>query len=238
MKIFKNNTIIRFFIIFTVILFFNNQHKAFAGDIDNFELIGFSKDGRYAAYSIYGVQDGSGFPYHKIRFVDIKKNIFVGSNISVLMDNDIDNDPDPKIMAMKKAAYDLKEFGIIKGNTGEKVYTSNERYDFSEIHTASFQATNTDGKSYSYEFVLEEIPTGIKSEYMEEMEFYGYKIYISRDKWLKTLENISGEESSYFGYQIVAIYTFKGGIIAFYKALSPGWEGNNETIMVTAAALH
>lgn len=238
MNIFKNNVIISFFIIFTVIVFFNGSNKAFAGDIDNHKLIGFSKDGRYAAYSVYGVHDGSGFPYHKIRFVDIKRNVFVGSKIYIVMDNDIDNDPDPKIEAMRKAAYDLKRFGIIKGNTGEKVYTSNTRGNFSKIHTASFTATNINGKSYSYKLVLKEIPTGIKSEYMKEMEFYGYKISVSRSGWSKTLENISGKNSHNIGYSLETIHSYKGGIIVFYKSFSPGWEGGNETVMVTAAALN
>ncbi|MEZ5668817.1 MAG: DUF2259 domain-containing protein [Alphaproteobacteria bacterium] len=42
-----------------------------AGDRAEAAVIGFSADGRYAAYEQYGVQDGSGYPYAQIHILDV-----------------------------------------------------------------------------------------------------------------------------------------------------------------------
>lgn len=46
----------------------------FAGDTAQFEFLGFSPDGRYAAFEMEGVQDGSGFPYAEFYVLNVEKN--------------------------------------------------------------------------------------------------------------------------------------------------------------------
>lgn len=50
---------------------------ACAGDIASFQSIGFSPDGSVFAFEEYGVQDGSGFPYSNIFFIDTRKDTFL-----------------------------------------------------------------------------------------------------------------------------------------------------------------
>lgn len=49
----------------------------FAGDSADFELIGFSQDGRYFAFEEYGIQDGSGFAYSSIYVIDLATDSWV-----------------------------------------------------------------------------------------------------------------------------------------------------------------
>lgn len=48
-----------------------------AGDIASFQSIGFSPDGGVFAFEEYGIQDGSGFPYSNIFFIDTRKDAFL-----------------------------------------------------------------------------------------------------------------------------------------------------------------
>ena len=50
---------------------------ACAGDIASVEPIGFSPDGGVFAFEEFGVQDGSGFPYSNIFFLDTRKDTFL-----------------------------------------------------------------------------------------------------------------------------------------------------------------
>jgi predicted secreted protein len=48
-----------------------------AGDRADFELVGFSQDGRYFAFEEYGVQDGSGFAYSSFYVIDLLTDSWV-----------------------------------------------------------------------------------------------------------------------------------------------------------------
>lgn len=48
-----------------------------AGDIASFEPIGFSPDGGVFGFEEYGVQDGSGFPYSNVFFIDTRKDTYL-----------------------------------------------------------------------------------------------------------------------------------------------------------------
>ncbi|CAN7386209.1 DUF2259 domain-containing protein [Rhizobium sp. LjRoot98] len=60
-----------------------------AGDFASFQPIGFSEDGSVFAFEEYGVQDGSGFPYSNIFFVDTRKDTFLpGTPIRLRIDEE------------------------------------------------------------------------------------------------------------------------------------------------------
>ncbi|WP_275782778.1 DUF2259 domain-containing protein [Pararhizobium gei] len=60
-----------------------------AGDIAAFQPIGFSSDGGLFAFEEYGIQDGSGFPYSNIFFIDTRKDAFLpGTPIRHRLDDD------------------------------------------------------------------------------------------------------------------------------------------------------
>ncbi len=62
---------------------------AFAGDIADFQSLGFSPDGSVYAFEEYGIQDGSGFPYSNIYFIDTKQDQYLpGTPIRVRIDNE------------------------------------------------------------------------------------------------------------------------------------------------------
>ncbi|WP_319520403.1 DUF2259 domain-containing protein [uncultured Martelella sp.] len=50
---------------------------AAAGDFSTFTPLGFSDDGRVFAFEEFGVEDGSGFPYSNIFFIDTERDTFL-----------------------------------------------------------------------------------------------------------------------------------------------------------------
>lgn len=60
-----------------------------AGDFATLETIGFSADGKVFAFEQYGIQDGSGFPYAEIVFVDLDADDFISpSPIRIRIEED------------------------------------------------------------------------------------------------------------------------------------------------------
>ena len=62
---------------------------ASAGDFSTFQSLGFSPDGKVYAFEEFGVQDGSGFPYSTVYFIDTEKDAYLaGTPIRVRIDGD------------------------------------------------------------------------------------------------------------------------------------------------------
>jgi len=54
-----------------------SAHMAAAGDFATFTPLGFSDDGGVFAFEEFGVEDGSGFPYSNIFFIDTERDAFL-----------------------------------------------------------------------------------------------------------------------------------------------------------------
>ena len=63
--------------------------SAWAGDFSTFQALGFSPDGKVYAFEEFGVQDGSGFPYSNVYFIDTEKDAYLpGTPIRVRIDDE------------------------------------------------------------------------------------------------------------------------------------------------------
>ena len=62
---------------------------AWAGDFSTFQSLGFSPDGKVYAFEEFGIQDGSGFPYSNVYFIDTEKDAYLpGTPIRVRIDSE------------------------------------------------------------------------------------------------------------------------------------------------------
>ena len=60
-----------------------------AGDFSTFQSLGFSPDGKVYAFEEFGIQDGSGFPYSNVYFIDTEKDSYLpGTPIRVRLDDE------------------------------------------------------------------------------------------------------------------------------------------------------
>ena len=91
---------------------------SFAGDFATLNFIGFSKDGRYLAFEEYGTQDGSGFPYSSIYFIDVAKNAYAAKSINVRLDSETATERQARAKAKLNAAASLRRLRIVERNIG------------------------------------------------------------------------------------------------------------------------
>lgn len=93
----------------------------FAGDAAKLTHIGFSSDGKSYAFMESGIQDGSGFAYAEIKFLDVVSNKYSAPAVSAMTkeEDTISNLLDIELEAIKKADATLKSLKIspyIKGD--------------------------------------------------------------------------------------------------------------------------
>lgn len=94
---------------------------AFAGDAAKLTHIGFSGDGKSYAFMQSGVQDGSGFAYAEIKFLDTASNSYTAKAVSVLQDEEdtISTLADIEDKAIKSAEATLKSLEISTSLKGD-----------------------------------------------------------------------------------------------------------------------
>lgn len=96
---------------------------AFAGDAAKLTHIGFSGDGKSYAFMQSGVQDGSGFAYAEIRFLDTANNKYIAPAVSVIQEDEdtISTLADIQDKAIKSAESTLKSLEISSSLKGDVV---------------------------------------------------------------------------------------------------------------------
>jgi hypothetical protein len=122
------------------------SHGTWAADSSALEFRGLSKDGRYVAFEQYGVQDGSGFTYSSIDFIDVDNNRLAAKKIHV-----VDEDPifevgyglwRPRKQANEKAEATFKKLGIQKSENNSislrKVISRSPFEDATSLKEVSF----------------------------------------------------------------------------------------------------
>lgn len=86
---------------------------ACAGDFASFQPIGFSADGGVFAFEEYGIQDGSGFPYSNIFFIDTRKDAFLaGTPIRLRIDAENTSLAKVRAQTAEKAAPLAQKFDL------------------------------------------------------------------------------------------------------------------------------
>ena len=120
-------------LIWAWVMLFGLAANALAGDYAHFHFIGFSRDGKYLAFEEYGINDAveDSSPYATLYIVDVEKNRWATNpfKTSGHQSPEVTNAPydagkledEVRAKARRRAARQLKEFGIIDGNTGLQV---------------------------------------------------------------------------------------------------------------------
>lgn len=97
----------------TLLLALSGVSPALAGDIASIQTIGFSPDAKVFAFEEYGVQDGSGFPYSTIYFIDTDKDAYLpGTPIRVRLDKDLEPLGEARKEAHQKAENLISKYHL------------------------------------------------------------------------------------------------------------------------------
>lgn len=102
-------------IIFTTLLTFAYANSISASDAALKRIMGFSPDGKYFAFEQYGIQDGSGFPYVDIFFIDTQNNSWVADTtpIHILIKDENTSLAKARAIAIAKATPFVKQLNTV-----------------------------------------------------------------------------------------------------------------------------
>ena len=98
-------------IIFIIFIAAASTFNALAADAALSRIIGFSPDGKYFAFEQYGIQDGSGFPYSEIFFIDTQNNSWVENPVRIRIEDETISIGKARIQAVAQATPIIKKLG-------------------------------------------------------------------------------------------------------------------------------
>ena len=208
-----------------------------AGDLAELNFLGFSEDGARFAYEQFGVQDGSGFGYSQIYFVDAAKNAWAGPPVAV-EDEKGESLEAVRARARKAAEPSLQKFGVVAGNTGDHLL-SHPMTDLGvEDRLAKFRSLSA---PEPYELRLEETP--VKSAVCEErgqpaalltvnLTFAGNVRVLQKDIALPRSRGACPG-----GYRVQDVYVYKNTLAVFLNVYTAGFEGPDMRYLALGAPL-
>ena len=220
-----------------------------AGDFATLNFIGFSKDGRYRAYEEYGTQDGSGFPYAGIYFVDVEKNSYAAKSVNVRLENESATEAQARARARRNAAPTIRKFRIVDRNVG-KLVVSRLLTDVSANH---FYGENPSGeqvinfaevvgsmyRSGDWDLTMKSIPVKPKGcEYAQEdhqIFMLDVSLYDRERQKTTTLQkdtSLPTGRSCPINYAIQHVYLYESYIAVFINTYYVGFEGPDMRYMV------
>lgn len=217
--------------------------EAVAGDASDLSIIGWSPDGRFMAYELYGVQDGSGFPYSEVYIVDVPANDFVGSAFKMQAseaDDDIPELDDLRRQNLAAAHARIRELNIQTTDKGKLLVY----HPLTDVTTDGYRvrfATGPDAlqpvPGYAYELLLDERETGDTCyEFRSKM----LTLTLANDKQRKVLQHdkrLPRSRGCVFKYRIERVIVHGEQLAVFLHAFLPGFEGPNVRHLVVTGTL-
>ncbi|MGI9464287.1 MAG: DUF2259 domain-containing protein [Aestuariivirgaceae bacterium] len=131
---------------------------ALAGDSAERRIIGFSPDGKWFAFEQFGIQDGSGYPYHDVFVIDLVNDKWaLGTPVRVRIDTEAATQHQVRNQARSKAAPTLAKLKII--DQGRILASNPVTETASDARQIRFLLhMNVSGPKYQYRLKLEEFP--------------------------------------------------------------------------------
>ncbi len=234
----------------TLVLILAIASNSFAGDYAELNYIGMSENGRYMAFEEYGEQDGSGYSYSNIYFLDVEQNRYASPPVKILL-GDTDGIEAARKKAAKSSAAHLKKYGIIEGYKGKMVVArllTDSNFEFDpytdgkKIQTIRFKSEV--GSMYSrgdYEMTLTPILIEEKNDRTDN-PVYGLDLTL-RDHVNEELYDLQKDRSVPesrglpLSYSVQNIYLYKNKIIVFLNVFTTGFEGPDMRYMVVTGKI-
>lgn len=204
-----------------------------AGDIAHYDLIGFSKDGKYLAFRHFAIGDGTGFPYADVDVIDVAKNSLVANaNISTQTGNS--STAQVRVAVLTKASPLLKKYGITDGSQGRFVAGAlGGSQGAVQDNTLEFRAV---GREYQLELSMrdggKETDCDGHAPQLLKITLIGKTTQvIQNDAQLPTSRKCAAD------YRMHSVFVYGSSLVVFVAVSSDGFEGSNVGFMAVTAKL-
>jgi predicted secreted protein len=213
---------------------------ALAGDRALIDFIGYSADGKYFAFEVYGIQDGSGAAYSDIFIVDLPADKWVfGSPFSV--NSFADPNPEDRPLAEVRAAARAK--------AAPRLETLALSQPVEILALLGDGVANADGKELGWStplccgpgqtaedafgLALETFPIASSEDYCQELEPVGYALFYSEGDSTAELHRdgatLPRSRRCTLDYRLYAVvqpyWGAPGGRVAIVSTYPYGFEG-------------
>lgn len=230
---------VRLNIILLILLFAANL--VFAGDASELKIIGFSKDGRYLAYEVSGVQDGSGIPYCEVYFIDVEKNDFATRPLK-LQGKEFDDQTLADLQAQASSAIRklLQDYQIdenIQGQTLVYHPLSDLTSDGCYVSFSIYPGIYPPPSGYKYGLFLEEQFTGKKCFDLDTKMFTLKLKQDQKTKILQADQRLPASRGCVYQYRIERVIVCEKNIAVFLNIFLPGFEGPDVRYMVVTGSM-
>ncbi len=204
-----------------------------AGDLGHFDLIGFSKDGKYLAFRQFAVGDGTGFPYANVDIVDVARNTLV-NNINVSTQSQNSSTAQVRVTVLTKAGSLLKKYGVAESNQGRFVAGALGGLQGTvQDNTLEFRAV---GREYRLELSMND--GGLETDcdghapQLLKINLVGQTTKtIQNDTKLPTSRKCAAE------YRMHSVFVYGSSLVVFVSVSSDGFEGPNIGFMAVTTKL-
>lgn len=244
---------IKIYFLSIAFLLFVSSASVFAGDFARLNVIGFSQDGKYLAFEEYGTQDGSGYPYSTIYFIETAKNSFAAQPVKVRLENETASEATARLKAKTGAAANLKKFKIVSGNVGEPVVArlitdlnagrietgsedKNQTIKFTDERTSDYFPTE-------YELALKTSEVKIKACEYSDLPVLKFDLTLknardenAKPKILQSDKSLPDSRNCPLAYSIQNVYIYKNTIAVFMNVFTTGFEGPDMRFMAVTGA--
>lgn len=211
--------------------------RVFAADIASFRIIGFSADASVFAFEEYGVQDGSGFPYSNIYFIDTVNDTFLpGTPVRVRIDEEA-----PLEKARAEAAEKARELigkHNLEASPGNLVafnpVTESDSDPF-KVRYFGFPSDPIVGGAYTLQLEQFALPPSDKCKDLPDSSI-GFRLKVTEFNGqaanikVHEDENIPASRGCPAGYRLGAVITHMGEVplhMALVQVNSFGFEGKS-----------
>jgi predicted secreted protein len=233
------------FTLAVIIAIFAAAASATAGDYAHLNFIGFSKDGRYLAFEEYGVSDGSGFPYASIYFIDTAKNTYAAPPVTARIESETATEASVRSRVLVQADKKLKQFAIVKGNTGKHV-VSHKINDLTLDETENIirfaEEIDSNYRRGVHELALRSIPVSPKECEAYSIETVMLQLTLANkdDETSKVLQkdtSLPQSRGCVLSYRVQDVYLYKDFAAVFINVYTPGFEGQDMRFMAVTGAI-
>ncbi|MBX7151104.1 DUF2259 domain-containing protein [bacterium] len=192
-----------------------------AGDESSCAVLGFSLDGRYVAFEMFGVHDGTGFPYSSVFIVDVPANKYLVESYEVGQEEENQHCENVELqirkLAIEKTSEKFAKYQISFGNVGRSQKPENILPQF--FHFVDGQI------SYQIEVIETELYGNNITQNCNDgfpVKRFNLELTIGNSIWI--LEKDIIKDCPFF-HSIENVVIYKNSIVIFIRYSKPGFEG-------------
>lgn len=206
-------------------------------------VIGFSLDGKYFAYQSTIPYSAGGYAYSSVYLLDVEANSYAGPRIRRRAEGELTEAQLTELVRAEANAM-LRRFGIIPGNTGNRVYAGDVE-ESREERIASRKRWTVPVAGTSQEMELRLQQREARAEGCEALESYDLKprvftLVVDFNARLEVLQNdtiLPRSRNCAYAYTVSDVFVYNEFIAVFLDSYSVGFEGDNVRKLAVTGSL-